>query len=316
MSLLSDNDIIKKISEQEIVIEPYRQSNVTPVGYNLSFTKFIYSVNKKTFVSTYTCIEKKTIDDVDHNDEIIYCEIDSNDTLLILTEEAVWVSRNIAGTFHSKVKIVSKGLGHISTTLDPNWEGPLLISLNNPTKNKIKLPIGKKLDTGIVEFYTFVTLIFHSTETESSGKHDNKSSRIDILKEIISPLTEQKEYEELIKIIKTVSANESIPVNIGSANSTTDKTERINKFRIKYHDFFNSLNSNIDMMTKISKTINKTIEDNRKAKNFRSWLIFLNISLILVVLASHSSPQIMPVFAMLIAITIAIFGAIERHNNY
>ncbi len=36
-----------------------------------------------------------------------------------LGEEAIWVSRRIGGTYHPRVSLVSKGLGHISTTLDP-----------------------------------------------------------------------------------------------------------------------------------------------------------------------------------------------------
>lgn len=108
------------MENSRLVICPFNEKNLTPVGYNLSFTKFIFSTKNKLLYKVYT--DKKT-------DEV-YCIIEPNDTVLILTQEAVWVSEELAGTFHSKVGIVSKGFGHISTTLDPNWEGPLLISLN------------------------------------------------------------------------------------------------------------------------------------------------------------------------------------------
>jgi hypothetical protein len=84
--------------------------------------------------------------------------VEPNDTVLILTQEEVWVSEQIAGTFHSKVGIVSSGFGHISTTLDPNWEGPLLISLNNPTRKRLKLIIGKE-EAEATNYNSFVTLI-------------------------------------------------------------------------------------------------------------------------------------------------------------
>ena len=80
------------------------------------------------------------------------------------------------GTFHSKVKIVSNGFGHISTTLDPDWKGPLLIALNNPSSRRIKLVIssnGKPVP--------FVTLMFYYFPHSAEKKHDNPANRIDIL---------------------------------------------------------------------------------------------------------------------------------------
>lgn len=132
---LSDEDIIQ-ILDKDIVICGYDEENLTDIGYNLTPTEFIFSINRGLLVKIYN----------DNNQK--YCYIEPNDTVLIITREAVWVSENISGTFHSKVKIVSKGFGHISTTLDAHWEGPLLISLNNPTKKRLKFVLGEDKGKG------------------------------------------------------------------------------------------------------------------------------------------------------------------------
>ncbi len=160
--LLSDQDI-RKFLNKEIVIYPFEEKDLTPVGYNLNPGEFMYSINDGVLI-------QKTLNE--ENEEVF--KIKAHDTVLILTNEAVWVSKRIAGTFHSKVGVVSKGFGHISTTLDPDWAGPLLISLNNPTNKELELPANT----------SFVTLIFYKTHTPAQKPHDNDPSRIDIIQAI------------------------------------------------------------------------------------------------------------------------------------
>ena len=241
--LLSDVDIQKFIDKRKISITPFNESNLTPVGYNLTFTKFIYSVNKDLLIK----IEK------DEKTRENYCFIPQNDTVLILTNEAVWVSEEIAGTFHSKVGIVSKGFGHIGTTLDPKWEDPLLISLNNPTKNRIKLIISSE-EMGVQKYKSFVTLILYKMLSPSKGVHDNLPSRIDILKDKMASLTKKSNYKELVGIIEKILNFESIRVGI-SKYSATERPLKINEFEQKYSNFSASLNENISDAQKISGKI-------------------------------------------------------------
>lgn len=76
-------------------------------------------------------------------------------TIQILTKESLWVSGKIAGTFHSRVSLVARGISHISTTLDPIWFGPLLITIRNNTEQEIFLKQDMK----------FVTLVFYKLIT-------------------------------------------------------------------------------------------------------------------------------------------------------
>jgi deoxycytidine triphosphate deaminase len=155
--LLSDRDI-KQLLNREILIYPFKDDDLTPIGYNLNPSNFVFSLQSKELVR-----EKNG-----------FFDIKPHDTVLILTKEAVWVSKKIAGTFHSKVGVVSTGFGHISTTLDPGWNGLLLISLNNPTNSRLQLSVNN----------SFVTLLLYQLKTPALKKHDNLPRRTDILKKI------------------------------------------------------------------------------------------------------------------------------------
>jgi deoxycytidine triphosphate deaminase len=133
MTILSDSDI-KNLLDKEIVIQPFDENSLTPIGYDLRVGEFVFSLDRGL---------------LRHSNGLYF--IPPKNTVQILTMESLWVSNKIAGTFHSMVSIASKGLSHISTTLDPGWYGPLLITLRNNTNSKIALEVGS----------SFVTLIFY-----------------------------------------------------------------------------------------------------------------------------------------------------------
>ena len=81
---------------------------------------------------------------------------------------------DIAGTFHSKVRCSAMGLGNVSTTLDPNWRGKLLFSLNNPTKRKIKLVIEEKND-GDRKAVGLITMVLYRIAGKERTHHQPKN---------------------------------------------------------------------------------------------------------------------------------------------
>jgi deoxycytidine triphosphate deaminase len=106
MSVLSNVDLeIELIRGKNIRIFPLKVDNIKGSTYNLTASKYAWSIStKKSLVK---------------NNKIV---IPPNDSALIATKEVIWVSTKIAGSYHSKVSIVSRGGGHIGTTLDPIWE--------------------------------------------------------------------------------------------------------------------------------------------------------------------------------------------------
>ena len=163
---LSDVSVLDAMHSGDIFIFPFNANNLTPIGYNFSPSEII--------ISTKTGLPLE-INELGREE---FVEVNSHDTILISTQEYLEVGAAIMGTFHSKVKIASAGFGHISTTLDPNWKGPLLIALNNPSSKKMRLVIRK--DGKPVPF---VSLVFYRLAQPAKRMHDNPPNRTDILGE-------------------------------------------------------------------------------------------------------------------------------------
>ena len=189
--VLSDKNILEAIHNGEIYIAPFDKAQLQPAGYNLTPTRFFYSTKKKRFLSI-----------IENSDEV-YVMIDRNDTVLVRTRESVAVSSALSGAFYSKVKVVSEGFGHVSTTLDPNWEGQLLISLNNPTNRKLKFSIEKKA-YGKTIYNSFVTVEFMGLDSIPLKRSDNPPGRLDILESTVEKnisTFKRKEVDELRQLL-------------------------------------------------------------------------------------------------------------------
>nr|WP_282433633.1 hypothetical protein [Clostridium botulinum] len=96
--------------------------------------------------------------------------IEKHTTALIQTNESIYVSNKICGTYHSKVSLCIKGLSHIGTTLDPCYFGTSLIAVHNNSEEDIKINVGD----------TFVSLMFYVLRTKSKCLHNNLPFRTDL----------------------------------------------------------------------------------------------------------------------------------------
>lgn len=155
------NKRFKKLYGKDIFIYPFSEENLKGASYNLTASKVAYyeeqdeKGNKK--------IVSALIDDTK-----ILCK--PNEILYIQTEESIYVSNKISGTYHSKVGWISKGLSPISTTLDPCYFGTSLIMVMNLTDKNIKINVGD----------TFCTLILNELSKSADEIHDNVAFRKDI----------------------------------------------------------------------------------------------------------------------------------------
>lgn len=156
MPMLSNVDIEKEIGKN-IYIYPFSKDRLRGSSYNLTASKLAWSLQTKE--SIYDSQKNKLI-------------IPKGKTVLVETNEAVWVSSKVAGTYHSKVALVSKGLSHIGTTLDPEYIGSSLIAIHNHSDEDVLLT---------PEEDTFVTLVFQYVRTASSVKPGNDPGRPDVL---------------------------------------------------------------------------------------------------------------------------------------
>jgi deoxycytidine triphosphate deaminase len=142
MSLLTDVDIRREL-DKNVVIVPFEEKYLSPIGYDCSVGDFVFSLEfglLKAEDGSYIIRPK--------------------DTVQIMTRESIWLSNRIAGTLHSRVSLVSKGLSHISTTIDPTWYGPLLVTLTNLSNKSVSLRSGQR----------FVTVVLFNVKSATSTR--------------------------------------------------------------------------------------------------------------------------------------------------
>lgn len=151
--VLSDRDI-KKLLGKHIFIYPFDEKNLKASSYNLT-------ASQCAFIKEDGDIQELIIRD----DKIV---IPSHKTAIIYTRESIYVSKLITGTYHSRVNLVNKGLGHIGTTLDPTYWGVSAIALHNTTEKPISLNIGEPI----------VTIMFYTVRSKSTGLNDNMGGHV------------------------------------------------------------------------------------------------------------------------------------------
>ena len=197
---------------KDIIIAPFDSNKCKGIGYNLSPTEFCYSVRKKRLLKVH-----KT-------DNEVYVLIPPHDTVLTISNEYLKVSSELAGCFLSRVRPVTSGLGNISTTLDPGWNGMLLLPISNPSSKRVKLVIKTQNDDKL-EPVAIVTMLLwrtnssrtlKSTDGAFTFKLDNPPMRTDIWDSLASgppsllhskrnklfkaSIGEMKEYEKPINV--------------------------------------------------------------------------------------------------------------------
>lgn len=189
---------------EDLIIAPYDSSKAKGTGYNLSLSEMIYSITRNRLVPI--CRDSREI----------YFFLQPNETILALSYEYIKTSNNIAGAFHSRVRVTAQGIGNISTTLDPGWNGMLLFSLNNPTRKKIKVIITSRVE-GMMKPNPVITLIpWRTVDYQKNSSYvsdlklnlDNPPMRIDIWAELASkPLRifRNRQYQEFCCLVSSIS---------------------------------------------------------------------------------------------------------------
>lgn len=174
--VLSDVDIKRELATSDnIMIYPLNLDNIKGSTVNLRASKYAWL---RTWGENGEASEERIR--IEQNQ----IRIPKRKTALIYTEEVIWVSQKLCGTYHSKVGIASRGAGHIGTTLDPGWIGQSVIAIPNPTDEDIMIRVGE----------TFVSLMFEELKTPAEKKGtSNQAGRPDIVKR--KGLTAEEEDE-------------------------------------------------------------------------------------------------------------------------
>jgi len=161
--VLTDTDLRQIIEETRqddgtLVITPFDPNVLTPVGYDFRVG------------DTYSLLGELGRHHLGNSERI---EIRPGTTALVETLEAVEMPKDLmlSGLITSKVSLVSRGLSHISTTIDPDWEGKLLIAVHNHSRQTLELEHGR----------AFCTAVFVRNCSSASEASGHLPSRPDIL---------------------------------------------------------------------------------------------------------------------------------------
>lgn len=180
MSLLTDTDLRECICTQndwtdktKIHIYPYEEECLTPVGYDVRVG------------NQYASALDSAIYKIGKADKVI---IKPQDTVLINTLENIEMptDRKLSAFITSKVSKVSKGLSHISTNIDPDWRGNLLIAIHNPSNRIIELEYEDA-------FCTLNFITNKSPSTKDCGKEPGRT--LLLLEAFVSDVKQAREQE-------------------------------------------------------------------------------------------------------------------------
>ncbi|MBN2845536.1 MAG: hypothetical protein JXQ25_06070 [Deltaproteobacteria bacterium] len=165
MSLLTDTDVRLILCNEKgwtdkskLHIYPYEEECLTPIGYDVRVG------------NQYASAIDAAIFELGSDGKV---EIRPGDTVLITTLENIEMplDRSISAFITSKVSKVSLGLSHISTNIDPDWKGKLLIAMHNPSLETIALNVGE----------SFCTLNFIKNLSPSTKDCGKEPGRTDVL---------------------------------------------------------------------------------------------------------------------------------------
>lgn len=200
--MLSIIDIQKELSKG-INLIPFREKNIKENSVNLSASCYAWTMSngsvlrngerwilntdnneRKCTVENFKLVKgKSAVYEKNGKKEIILLPFS---TTLIETEEVLGIGNNIGGTYHSKVGLVSQGLGHIGTMLGPNFSGHSLVAIHNVSIEVLTIEVGE----------TFVSIVFNYLTTPIVTNNATKNGHLEKLSELGVQLN-SKEREAL-----------------------------------------------------------------------------------------------------------------------
>lgn len=156
--MLSKIDIDKELGKG-INIYPFNEENIKENSINLSASKYAWSMKKgKCYIDEEGNIHeynknnssreikifkgKSSVIDINGEKYIILLPLS---TTLVETKEVIAIDNYIGGTYHSRVGIVSLGIGHNGTMFGPNFSGHSLIAIHNVSEYPLKVRVGDNI---------------------------------------------------------------------------------------------------------------------------------------------------------------------------
>ena len=198
--MLSKIDILNEIGKG-ICIYPLNLNNIKENSLNLCAGEFAWATktikiyidenedNKNKRFSLTRCHYYDTEVTIKKGESAIidekYILLLPHSTTLIETKEVLSIGNYIGGTYHSKVGLVSRGIGHIGTMVGPNFSGESLIAFHNISDDLIVLNVGE----------SFVSVVFHYLNTPNVAANPTVSGHADKFAELGLSVSSEQQVE-------------------------------------------------------------------------------------------------------------------------
>jgi len=172
MSVLSEWDIINELG-RGLFIYPFRGMNKSIKGCCLCLTAsryaYTFDVDAQTGKQKENRLEIKINPG---NQDHFFILIPKRKTAVIWTQESVRLENYLCGSIHSTVTLVSKGIGHLGTRVNPSYGGVMAIALHNLSDEDIKIDVGKNDEDGgeIIAYLRIHRLSSKSSVTQSEDE--------------------------------------------------------------------------------------------------------------------------------------------------
>lgn len=151
--MISDTELVRMLGKH-IGIYPLVERNIEGASIFLRASKFAWSKKEqKTIVSGDTI------------------SIPAHDTAIILTEEAIYLNKYIAGICISRVSHTVKNLIMTTTPIKPGWTGKLIIALYNTGERTEHIKVGDGI----------AVIMFSRLDSAACSCDSRVSARADIL---------------------------------------------------------------------------------------------------------------------------------------
>lgn len=163
MSVLSEREIKSQLGNG-ILFHPLQELSIRATSLCLTASEYAYSVN-----------HQKRLDVQEDLQNNRFLALPANDTILVWTAESIALNEFLCGSVHSRVKLVSQGIGHIGTRVNPKWSGSLCIALHNLSPNIVQVQIENPEEP-------IAYLIIHRLTSRSSMRGNiDANARLDVL---------------------------------------------------------------------------------------------------------------------------------------
>lgn len=199
---------IKNELGKNIYIYPLCEESIKSNSIDLKASKFAWSLSTKKSIF----------------DGVNTLIIPPNDTALIYTQEALFVTNRIGGSYVSKIKLTTSGLSPISGNLDAQYIGLSLIPIHNHTNLPKEIRVGS-------EFVTVTFSYLNTPDYEDTVSHNNPPGHPSVISDF-EKIADFSEWEEKNRWCRTKS-------ELYKAMENSDEYKKCKENFIKEQEKFN-----------------------------------------------------------------------------